>query len=142
MKRLITRLLLYTITFSIISPASIIYAANIQTEDKNLIGSILEEAIKTNHVYTGHSQIGYKKSKENQEKIKSTETWSATDYENEDIISKNYEVQLGDTLWEIAEAFYGDGFQWHQIIDKNIDKVGFLQNGEQSLIFPGDILNL
>lgn len=30
-----------------------------------------------------------------------------------------YTVERGDTLWEIAERFYGDGSRWHEIFEAN-----------------------
>ncbi|MBN1915618.1 LysM peptidoglycan-binding domain-containing protein [Candidatus Dojkabacteria bacterium] len=69
-----------------------------------------------------------------------TGKWVATDYKPGDISSGNYEVQSGDTLWEISEAVYGSGFQWHKILDVNSSSVGFLPNGSQALIVPGQVL--
>ncbi len=68
--------------------------------------------------------------------------WTATDYIQGDIQTGTYTVKSGDTLWEIAEATYGDGSQWHKILDANKDKVGYLPNGSQALIVTGQTLNL
>ena len=66
--------------------------------------------------------------------------WIATDYTQGDIKNGQYVVKRGDTLWEIAEAVYGNGSQWHRILDANKDSVGFLPNGSQALIVTGQIL--
>jgi nucleoid-associated protein YgaU len=66
--------------------------------------------------------------------------WIATDYTKGDIQSGQYVVKQGDTLWEIAEAVYGDGSQWHKILDANKQSVGFLPNGSQALIIIGQTL--
>lgn len=75
---------------------------------------------------------------------KSTEVgkWVATNYMEGDLENGNYEVQRGDTLWEIAEAVYGSGFEWGKILDANSSSVGFLPNGSQALIIPGQVLVL
>ena len=68
------------------------------------------------------------------------EVWVATDYEQGDIKSGEYTVLRGDTLWEIAEAVYGDGTQWTRILEANSSNVGYLPNGQQALIITGQIL--
>jgi len=68
--------------------------------------------------------------------------WVATDYQSGDIKSSSYTVQAGDTLWEIAEAKYGSGFEWGKILTANSGSVGFLPNGSQALIVPGQVLVL
>ncbi len=97
----------------------------------------------TNDIVTsGHSALGYQKSLANQASIKASGIWTATDYALGDIAGPNYTVQLGDTLWEISEGYYGTGFRWTEILNKNEDKVGTLPNGERALIFPNVVLNL
>jgi len=91
---------------------------------------------------SGHSLAGYEKSVKNQETIEETQIWAPTDYSNEDIKGNYYTVQLGDTLWEIAEGYYGDGNMWTTILQKNSSKIGFLPSGEQALIEPGQLLEL
>ena len=68
--------------------------------------------------------------------------WTARDLVPNTISGDSYTVQSGDTLWEIAEARYGSGFDWGKILEANKDKVGFLPNGSQALIVPGQVLNL
>lgn len=74
--------------------------------------------------------------------IMSSGKWQATDYESGEISSGEYTVKLGDTLWEIAEAVYGSGFQWTQILEANDSSIGFLANGQQALIVPGQVLTI
>lgn len=68
--------------------------------------------------------------------------WVANDYKQGDIKSGNYTVATGDTLWEIAEAVYGDGSQWGKILSANAGSVGYLPNGSQALIYAGQTLML
>lgn len=68
--------------------------------------------------------------------------WVATNYKSGDIKSGLYEVEKGDTLWEIAEAVYGSGLEWHKILDANSSTIGFLSNGSQALIIPGQVLTI
>lgn len=42
-------------------------------------------------------------------------------------------VQEGDSLWEIADAVYGDGHFWTQIYEENKERIG----GDANLILPG-----
>jgi len=67
--------------------------------------------------------------------------WVATDYEEGDIQSgTSYTVKSGDTLWEIAEAVYGNGAEWTQLLSANTDAIGYLPNGSQALIVTGQVL--
>lgn len=68
--------------------------------------------------------------------------WVANDYKYGDIKGGSYTIKSGDTLWEIAEGVYGNGADWTKILAANSSKVGFLPNGEQALIFPGQVLVL
>ncbi|MEK7595533.1 MAG: LysM peptidoglycan-binding domain-containing protein [Patescibacteria group bacterium] len=69
-------------------------------------------------------------------------TWLANDYKQGDVKEASYKVRSGDTLWELAEAKYGDGGQWVKIRDANKGSIGFLPNGSQALIEIGQILVL
>ncbi len=69
-------------------------------------------------------------------------TWLANNYTKGDITEKSYTVKWGDTLWEIAEGAYGDGTLWVNILQANSSSVGFLPNGSQALIFPGQVLQI
>jgi len=71
-----------------------------------------------------------------------TLAWQATDYQEGEISGDDYTVQWGDTLWEIAEARYGSGFEWGRVLEANQDTVGYLPNGSQALIVPGQVLVL
>lgn len=66
--------------------------------------------------------------------------WVANDYKKGDISGNTYTVKKGDTLWEIAEAVYGDGHLWVNILKSNSSNIGFLPNGQQSLITAGQVL--
>lgn len=74
--------------------------------------------------------------------ITTGQKWVATDYQKGDIKGPTHTVKSGDTLWEIAEAVYGNGAQWHQILEANKSSIGFLPNGSQALIVPGQVLIL
>jgi nucleoid-associated protein YgaU len=102
--------------------------------------SISSEAAST--VNTGHSPSGYQKFTNNLKDIENTGVWKATQYSQGDIVSHTYVVQRGDTLWQIAKAYYGSGTQWKKILNANSNKIGFLKNGQQALIFPNQVLNL
>ena len=68
--------------------------------------------------------------------------WTARDLTPNSVSEDSYTVQSGDTLWEIAEARYGTGFDWGKILEANKDSVGFLPNGSQALIEVGQTLVL
>ncbi len=68
--------------------------------------------------------------------------WVATDYQQGDITGSSYTVKSGDTLWEIAEAKYGNGAEWTKILQANSSDIGYLPNGSQALIVPGQTLVL
>jgi nucleoid-associated protein YgaU len=71
-----------------------------------------------------------------------TEAWTANDLAPNSIGDGSYTVQRGDTLWEIAEARYGSGFEWTRLLEANKDAVGFLPDGSQALIEVGQTLVL
>ncbi len=72
----------------------------------------------------------------------STGAWVANNYKPGDIKGGSYTVVKGDTLWEIAEAAYGDGRMWTKIRDANLDQIQTLPNGTKALIKPGQKLVL
>jgi nucleoid-associated protein YgaU len=72
----------------------------------------------------------------------STSEWIANDYIKGDIKGASYTVKSGDTLWEIAEGTYGNGAEWTKILEANKSSIGFLPNGSQALIRPGQVLVL
>lgn len=71
-----------------------------------------------------------------------TTVWQARPIAKGSLTGKTYTVQNGDTLWEIANGRYGSGFEWYRILNANKDKIGFLANGTQALITPGQVLVL
>jgi len=70
-----------------------------------------------------------------------TSEWVANDYKSGDITTGKHTVVKGDTLWEIAQAKYGDPYMWTKIKDANAGSIGQLANGNP-LITPGQILIL
>ena len=74
--------------------------------------------------------------------VTTAQVWTATDYKEGDIKDPTHTVVSGDTLWEIAEAVYGNGSEWVRILDANSSSIGFLPNGSQALIVPGQVLVL
>ncbi len=68
--------------------------------------------------------------------------WVANDYVEGDITGGTYSVVRGDTLWEIAEAVYGNGAEWTKILEANKETIKYLPNGTQALIVPGQVLVL
>lgn len=82
------------------------------------------------------------KSTQIQTTINQTGVWRATDYVKGDINAGTYQIKLGDTLWEISEAVYGDGSQWTKILANNSGSIGFLADGSQALIVPGQFLTI
>ena len=65
--------------------------------------------------------------------------WKANDYEPNSKTGDTYTVHSGDTLWEVAEAFYGNGADWVKIAQAN--NVGYLANGAP-LIHSGNVLTI
>jgi LysM repeat protein len=53
----------------------------------------------------------------------SLQTQSASQVEGASTASTTYVVKKGDTLWNIAKKYYGDGKQWRKIMAENSDKV-------------------
>ncbi len=68
--------------------------------------------------------------------------WTANDLKKGEIVGGTYTVKSGDTLWEIAEARYGNGAEWTKIVSANSGKIGYLANGRQALITTGQNLIL
>lgn len=57
--------------------------------------------------------------------------------------SQTYTVQRGDTLWSIAERFYGDGGRWREILNLKENNISYLTaaNGNSyPLIHSGNVL--
>lgn len=51
---------------------------------------------------------------------------------------REYTVKAGDSLWKIAQNYYGNGAEFHKIIAGNPGKL----KDEKSVIHPGDVLTI
>ena len=63
--------------------------------------------------------------------------------------SNQYTILLGDTLWSIAEKFYGDGTKWQSIynankaiLEANAHDRGFVNTQNGRWIWPGTIIQI
>lgn len=68
--------------------------------------------------------------------------WVANNYKAGDIGGDKYTVVRGDTLWEIAEARYGSGFEWKKILEANEGEIGYHPSIGWAVIVPGQVLTL
>jgi len=70
-----------------------------------------------------------------------TEKYSQDEYsqsKNKEIKTEiKYVIKKGDTLWDLAEKYYGSGFEYHKIIEKNPGKTFKFADGRQGLIYEG-----
>ena len=48
-----------------------------------------------------------------------------------------YSVEVGNTLWDLAERFMGDPFQWRAIWDANRETIP-----NPDLIYPGQVIRI
>ena len=71
--------------------------------------------------------------------ISNARTWKANNYKFGDIKIGQYTVIYGDTLWELAEGAYGNGYKWINIAKANT--IQYFSNG-RPLINIGQILNI
>lgn len=136
-----------TIPEASVSDQRISVAGEQLDEDSNPIADnsgddVLSDFSEEPDIPDASTEVSQSKASQTQLLISQTGTWYATDYEEGDINPGNYTVQQGDTLWEIAEAAYGDGALWTTILDANSSDVGFLANGSQALISPGQVLSI
>jgi nucleoid-associated protein YgaU len=111
------------------------------TKDYSSINSGIISGIETTKVSAATVDAA-SRSSSNSAEIRRTGHWRATNYFKGEIPAGVYEVKLGDTLWEIAEAVYGDGNSWHKILEQNKQSIGKLPDGSQALIVPGQKLVL
>lgn len=75
--------------------------------------------------------------------VRDSNDTSKTSVENQEVESeKKYVIQKGDTLWDLAEKYYGSGFEYPKIIEKNPKKINTFQDGRCCLIYQGNILEL
>jgi len=117
---------------------------NEEKKEKNFIESIFDRN-KGDLNGEGAMEGSEDENIEEESKLKITSyeiEWVANDYEEGDIKGDSYTVVEGDTLWEIAEAVYGSGFEWGKILQANSDSIGYLPNGSQALIIPGQVLEI
>ena len=56
-------------------------------------------------------------------------------------VPKTYTARRGDTLFKLAQKFYGDGSQYEKIRDANTDLIN-KHNSSPNCILPGDILTM
>jgi len=104
-------------------------------------GGMIDRAVSTGRIEAAPLSA-QEKSEANQSLMSERGKWIATDYAQGDIGLGEYTVKRGDTLWEIAEASYGSGFEWKKILENNKDQIGFLPDGSQALIIPGQVLKI
>ena len=67
----------------------------------------------------------------------STEKTRSTENSPEPTSNQSYTVVKGDSLWNIAKKFYGNGSKYTAILDANKDKIK-----NANLIYPGQVLTI
>ena len=107
-----------------------------------LVSSITKSEDAEGEITSGESTSREQNIQNTEECTKLEELWEAFDYKPGDITGNSHTVKCGDTLWELAEAKYGEGFQWTKILEANSSDIGYLPNGEQALIMPGQVLTI
>lgn len=114
---------------------------------KDLFNSQNEEGDVNGEAATTSSEEEMKEETDTEEKMDSSTDspfayWVANDYQEGDVTGNSYVVKSGDTLWEIAEAKYGNGADWTKILEANSSDIGYLAGGEHALITVGQTLVL
>lgn len=71
------------------------------------------------------------------EETASVEEKRSTENSPEPTSDQLYTVVTGDSLWNIAKKFYGDGSKWTAIFEANKDKIK-----NANLIYPGQVLKI
>lgn len=71
------------------------------------------------------------------EETASTEETRSTENSPEPTSNQSYTVVSGDSLWNIAKKFYGNGSKYTVILNANKDKIK-----NANLIYPGQILTI
>ena len=119
-----------------------IYSNFTKTEETNIKEEIkIEQASKQDNKSTG--VVAGEKIEPGIGGGSEVATWTPREIAKDSLKNNdNYTIQSGDTLWQIAQGKYGSGFDWHKILEANKDKIGFLPDGSQALIIPGQVLNL
>ena len=57
--------------------------------------------------------------------------------EKKEVRVEIYEIQKGDSLWKIAQKFYGDGNKWKKIYEDNKEVIK-----DPDLIYPGQKIRI
>jgi len=117
-----------------------------ENQERRLTLERLKETLSTNTEDEGEEEEEMTPNIETEEDGEAadvtTNTWTANNYDEGDISTGEYTVKSGDTLWEIAEAVYGDGTMWTKIRDANSANIDLLPNGQQALIYAGQTLTI
>ena len=86
--------------------------------------------------------LGTQESKPSQLTADEISNWRPRFISVEEVAANTYTVVKGDTLWNIAQAKYGSGFERTKILEANEETVEFLPDGTQARIEIGTVLVL
>ncbi len=73
----------------------------------------------------------------NVEGVAKVDTSNVAVRESKEVRVEIYEVQKGDTLWKIAQKYYGDGNRWKKIYEDNKEVIK-----DPDLIYPGQKIRI